>query len=134
MIIPIPFRSNAHELYAADHSDWNTIRSYEMTEVGDRTAGYKTFVKFCYNTTGIASLVFAEDSVLTVKPRNDFDNLYEDDVVEWFFGRTNGILFTLNLNYLLTTKSFICSFPTRMESLWDGCRGSTKENDVFFTQ
>jgi hypothetical protein len=46
---------------------------------------YETKVKLLYSTTGVYGLFYCEDDVITSTLREDFTDLYNEDVVEIFF-------------------------------------------------
>jgi hypothetical protein len=85
MTIEISYRANAREMVDSSHKDWNLLPWMVMEQVGIRQAAYETKAKLAYNKHGIASVVWCQDRVLTVQDREDFGDLYLDDVVEWFF-------------------------------------------------
>lgn len=63
---------------------WQALPWLAMTRVTG-TAAYATLFKLAWSATGIYCLADCEDRILTCQERQDFDNIFEDDVVEAFF-------------------------------------------------
>lgn len=59
-----------------------------------------TQIKLLYSDSGIYCLYRSEDPKITATLKEDFADLYNEDVVEAFFGPTNLNLFILNTNFL----------------------------------
>jgi hypothetical protein len=64
---------------AWEGTEWTTLPH----RVGAKT--YQTRIKLLYSATGIYGLFYCEDEVITSTLREDFTDLYNEDVVEIFF-------------------------------------------------
>lgn len=67
-----------------DAPEWGSVSFLEITKrKGD--ANYSTHLKFLYSDSGIYCLYVLEDSKITSTLREDFADIYNEDVVECFF-------------------------------------------------
>ena len=74
--------------FAVGESDnaalWQDLPWLDLIEHGQRMTGLQTRTKLAWSATGIYVLIESEDRFLTCKERKDFDDIFNDDVVEIF--------------------------------------------------
>jgi len=63
---------------------WNAVAWITMKQRGSRSA-YKAQFKIMYSDSGIYCLYLSEDSKITATMKEDFMDIYKEDVVEVFF-------------------------------------------------
>lgn len=64
--------------------EWNATEWQDLSVVGDGHATYPTRAKALYSQTGIYFLVDCDDARISCTMTEDFDNLFQEDVVEVF--------------------------------------------------
>jgi len=67
-----------------DHACWDNTDWVSLTKGKNSGYNYKTRAKVLYSDTGIYFLFHCEDSIITSTLREDFADLWEEDVVEIF--------------------------------------------------
>jgi hypothetical protein len=70
---------------AGDESNWATAGWIPLPIRRSSGISYQTKMKILYSDSGIYCQYFCQDSVLTSTLREDFSDLYNEDVVEAFF-------------------------------------------------
>ncbi|NQT92118.1 MAG: carbohydrate-binding family 9-like protein [Lentisphaerae bacterium] len=65
-------------------ASWAQIEWASLALVSEARSGYATRCKIAYSQTGIYFLVDCEDRVLTCTMTEDYDNIFQEDVVEVF--------------------------------------------------
>lgn len=63
---------------------WNEIDWQSMERVSEARSDFVTQCKMAYSATGMYFLVDCEDRVLTCSMTEDYDNIFQEDVVEVF--------------------------------------------------
>lgn len=71
-------------------TNWNTANWIPLPQRKTDGSSYETKVKLLYSTTGIYFLFQCEDNKLTATLTEDFDDIYNEDVVEVFFWTDEG--------------------------------------------
>ncbi len=66
------------------HIQWERCPWHPLVRVGNGAATYATRVKFLYSPLGIYFLFHCEDRKLSVTPRQDFEDIFNEDVIELF--------------------------------------------------
>ena len=69
----------------ADHVQWSKTEWVTIPMRNSSKVDYKTKAKILYSETGIYFNFWCEDEAITSTMKEDFANLYEEDVVEVFF-------------------------------------------------
>lgn len=70
--------------------NWETAAWQVMERVGNGVLNYHTRFKVLGGKKGLYFLVECEDEILSCEQRNDFDNLFKEDVVEVFLWPNEG--------------------------------------------
>lgn len=65
-------------------ADWNSAQWIDLPQRSGSTK-YLTRLKLLYSDSGIYCLFFCEDKIITATLKEDFADLYNEDVVEAFF-------------------------------------------------
>lgn len=78
---------------------WSKTTWTDLVQTNQTNALRQTRVKIMYSTTGIYCLFWCEDPTITATLQKDFEDLYNEDVVEFFSGPTKTIPCILNMNY-----------------------------------
>lgn len=68
-----------------DAIEWKSTAFNELSEGKHGKVPYKTHFKILYSNTGIYCLYNCEDNFITATMKEDFDDIYKEDVVEAFF-------------------------------------------------
>jgi hypothetical protein len=68
-----------------DAIQWNATEFNELREGRHDKVAYKTHFKILYSNTGIYCFYKSEDNFITATMKEDFDDIYKEDVVEAFF-------------------------------------------------
>jgi hypothetical protein len=68
-----------------DARQWNKTEFNELKEGRHDKVPYRTKFKILYSSTGIYCLYSCEDNFITATMKEDFDDIYKEDVVEAFF-------------------------------------------------
>jgi hypothetical protein len=71
-------------LGAMDQAHWNEIAWVPLTQLDSGLYTYRSEFKACYSKTGIYVLFRGEDSKITTKDYDNFDNIFNGDVFEVF--------------------------------------------------
>ena len=66
-------------------ANWGKITWLSLPGRNENGQGFQTRMKMLYSDSGIYCLFYCQDSVLTSTLREDFSDLYNEDVVEAFF-------------------------------------------------
>ena len=66
-------------------ANWNNTEWLALTQSNSANVAYKTQVKVLYSDSGIYCLYRCEDRKITATLKEDFLDLYNEDVVEAFF-------------------------------------------------
>ncbi|MDO1446703.1 carbohydrate-binding family 9-like protein [Rhodocytophaga aerolata] len=66
-------------------SNWNQASWVKLTQRKGNGVAYQTQVKLLYSETGIYCLFQCEDTKITATLKEDFADLYKEDVIEVFF-------------------------------------------------
>lgn len=66
-------------------ANWNSVQWLEIPKRSDTGNSYKTQIKMLYSDSGIYCLYRCEDSKITATLKEDFLDLWNEDVVEAFF-------------------------------------------------
>ena len=84
---PLPVQPTADFKIAGDGSAsfWNYAEWIPLSPREGPRSYYQTKVKLLYSPKGIYCLFFCQDSKITATLKEDFTNLYNEDVVEIFF-------------------------------------------------
>ena len=64
---------------------WSKTTWTDLVQTNQTNALRQTRVKIMYSTTGIYCLFWCEDPTITATLQKDFEDLYNEDVVEFFF-------------------------------------------------
>ena len=86
----IPKREDFEVTGNGDNPAWNAIDWVTLAQRKNEGKTYATQVKVAYSATGIYFLFVCEDEVITSTLREDFADLYNEDVVEVFFWTDEG--------------------------------------------
>lgn len=65
--------------------EWNTTDYLELPKRRNGAMDYKTKMKILYSETGIYCLYQCEDKIITSTIKADFEDIFNEDVVEAFF-------------------------------------------------
>ena len=65
--------------------EWNTTDYLELSKRRNGAMDYKTKMKILYSETGIYCLYQCEDKIITSTIKADFEDIFNEDVVEAFF-------------------------------------------------
>ena len=65
--------------------EWNTAAFLELPKRKSGSMDYQTKMKILYSETGIYCLYQCEDKIITSTIKADFEDIYNEDVVEAFF-------------------------------------------------
>ena len=65
--------------------EWNTTDYLELPKRRNGAMDYKTKMKILYSETGIYCLYQCEDNIITSTIKADFEDIFNEDVVEAFF-------------------------------------------------
>ena len=89
-------------------------------------ADYQTKMKILYSDSGIYNLFYCEDTFLTSTLREDFSDLFNEDVVEAFFWTDEKV--TIYFEYELSPSILNCPYWCRIQRdiTWDGDPGIMK--------
>jgi hypothetical protein len=68
-----------------DNSEWQKANWVKLSQITQPGKQLETKIKVLYSATGIYVLFSAQDQKITSTFKNDFENLYDGDVVEVFF-------------------------------------------------
>src|SRR5664280_2731428 len=79
---------------------WNRTGWINLIQQEPKAAPYQTKVKVLYSDKGIYFLFNCEDKKLSSTMKADNMNLWEEDVVEIFFGPMKTSLFISSMNFL----------------------------------
>src|SRR5690349_201256 len=84
------------------HSFWNLTSWVPLAIVGDNNSPFISQFKALYSSKGIYFLFECEDNRLTCRKTSDFEDIYNDDVVEVFLwtDETQDIYFEYELSPL----------------------------------
>jgi hypothetical protein len=66
-------------------ANWKNSEWLELSKDKDTGVGYQTKVKMLYSDSGIYCLYYCEDKKITATMKEDFFDLWHEDVVEAFF-------------------------------------------------
>ena len=66
-------------------ANWNNEKWHPLLKRNENGVAYLTRMKILYSDSGIYCLYYCEDNKLTSTLREDFSDLYNEDVVEAFF-------------------------------------------------
>jgi hypothetical protein len=66
-------------------AEWNTTDYLELPKRRSGTINYKTKMKILYSESGIYCLYQCEDNKITSTIKADFEDIYNEDVIEAFF-------------------------------------------------
>ena len=65
--------------------NWNDEKWLTLPNRNEPGTAYQTRMKILYSDSGIYCLYYCQDSILTSTLKEDFSNLFDEDVVEAFF-------------------------------------------------
>ena len=82
-----------------DAAAWKTTSFTKLQKKSTTGVNYSTQFKILYSDAGIYCLYLCEDSIITSTLREDFADLYNEDVVEAFFCLMKNRFSILNMNY-----------------------------------
>lgn len=105
--------------------EWNSTAWFSLTK-RKGAVSYQTKCKILYSDKGIYCLFENEDNKISATMTNDFDDIYNEDVVEVFSGRKKVRPSILNMNSLPTMWNCRFSFPTMTANSLDGGLGIMK--------
>ena len=113
------------------NANWNNSDWLELPKSGG-SVSYQTKVKMLYSDSGIYCLYHCEDNKITATLKEDFLDLWNEDVVEAFFWTDESNPSILNMNFLLSIMNYPFWFPTIKENFLDGgpgiMKGTVKQN------
>ena len=84
MVLSIPKVKNFALPNQGKNHLWEKMSWRILTQGGGRKSPYLTKIKVLYSSTGIYFLIKCEDKKINSTFRNDFQPLYQEDVVEIF--------------------------------------------------